>query len=553
MFVKNTGNNLRKKSRFVLLLLTVALVFSAVTGAFAIDREAAKQLNPDIKNIIVMIPDGMGVDGLALARWYKSYDTKTGNFDTSVSLALDGLASGLVRTWWKSGDKIGGITDSAPASTAMAAGIKTNDKFIGVTDKSVPVATILEAANLIGKSTGLVGTSNIQHATLAAFSSHYNNRAQYGIIGEQQAHNNMDVVFGGGSQYLNYNGRDVIEAVKGMNYQYITTGKEMNAVKSGKVWGMFAPDAMAYDFDRAELYPDQPSLAEMTVKAIELLSQNDKGFFLMVEGSKIDWTAHANDPIGLISDILAFDAAVAAALEFAKESRNTMLLIMSDHGTGGITMGNRDTQDAKAALSYDSAALGSFIVPLTKARLTGEGVAEKFDEGRANIGEVMAEWYGVSDLTPRETAVIKNAALGSMNYAVGPIISERAFLGWTTHGHTGQEVNLFTYLPGDGRITGVLDNTDIALICAGVWGIDLEAVTRRLFNEAETAFKAKGANVKTDLEKGEMTVTKGRDTLVISDCKNYVFLNGDKVILDSVIVNQSGKFYVSETILGMIK
>jgi len=545
---------MNKKFRFVLsLFLVAAMVLSMATGAFAINKEDAKRLNPEIKNIIVLIPDGMSVDGLALARWYKAYDAETGTFDTSVSLALDELASGLIRNWWQAGDKIGGIVDSAPAGTAMASGIKTNDKFVGVTDQSVPVANILEAANLLGKSTGLVATSNIQHATPATFSSHYNARSQYGIIGEQQAHNNIDVVMGGGSQYLTYNDRDVIQAIKDMDYQYITTKDEMDAITAGKVWAMFAPDAMAYDFDRAENAPHEPSLAEMTVKAIELLSQNDEGFFLMVEGSKIDWTAHANDPIGLISDILAFDEAVAVALDFAKENQNTMLLIMTDHGTGGITIGNRDTQNAQAALPYDSSAIDHYIVPLTKAKLTGEGIEAKFDEGRTNIREVMAEWYGIENLTPREVALIKNTAARNMNYTVGLMLSERAFLGWTTHGHTGQEVNFFTYLPGDGRITGTLDNTDIALICAGVWGIDLQAVTAQLFNEAETAFTAKGATVEVDLEAGEMTVTKDGTTLVIPDYKNYVFLNGDKVAIDSVIVNQSGTFYVPQGVLDMIQ
>jgi len=544
---------MHKKFRFTpSLFLVAALVFSMATTTFAINKHDAKQLNPNIKNIIVMIPDGMSVDGLALTRWYKAYDAEAGTFDTSVSLTLDELASGLIRNWWQSGDKIGGIVDSAPAGTAMASGIKTNDKFVGVTDESVPVATILEAANLVGKSTGLIATSNIQHATPATYSSHYNARSQYGIIGEQQAHNNINVVMGGGSQYLVYNDRDVIEAIKAMDYQYITTKDEMDAVTTGDVWAMFAPDAMAYDFDRAENAPHEPSLAEMTVKAIELLSQNDDGFFLMVEGSKIDWTAHANDPIGLISDILAFDAAVEVALQFAKERQDTMILIMTDHGTGGITIGNRDTQNGQAALPYDSSAINNYIVPLTHATLTGEGIEAKFDDNRSNIREVMSEWYGIDNLTPREVALIKNTSAGNMNYTVGLMLSERAYLGWTTHGHTGQEVNLFTYLPGDERITGTLDNTEIALICAGVWGIDLQAVTAQLFNEAEAAFTAKGAAVEIDLDVGEMTVTKDGATLVIPDYKNYVFLNGDKVMIDSVIVNQSGTFYIPVSVLDMI-
>ena len=542
-----------KKIRLILsLFLVVALVFSLTTGAFAINKDDAKQPNPAIKNIIVLIPDGMSIDGVALARWYKSFDAESGTFDTTVSLTIDELASGLIRNWWQAGDKLGGIVDSAPAGTAMASGIKTNDKFVGMTHDSFPVATILEAANLMGKSTGLVATSNIQHATPATYSSHYNSRSQYGIIGEQQAHNNIDVVMGGGSQYINYNDRDVIKAIVEMDYQYITTKGEMDAITEGKVWAMFAPDAMAYDFDRAENAPDEPCLADMTAKAIELLSRNDEGFFLMVEGSKVDWTAHANDPIGLISDILAFDAAVAVALDYAKANQDTMILIMTDHGTGGFTIGNRDTQNAQAALPYDSSTLINYIAPLTKAKLTGEGIEAKFNENRSNIMEVMSDWYGIDNLTPREVALIKNTSAGNMNYTVGLMISERAFLGWTTHGHTGQDVNLFTYLPGDGRITGTLDNTDIALICAGVWGVDLNTVTEQLFNEAESAFSAKGAEVEVNLETGEMTVTNGDITLVIPDYKNYVFINGDKVMIDSVIVNQSGVFYVPAVVLDMI-
>ncbi|MCL2816635.1 MAG: alkaline phosphatase, partial [Oscillospiraceae bacterium] len=315
-------------------------------------------------------------------------------------------------------------------------------------------------------------------------------------------------------------------------------------------WGMFAADAMAYDFDIKENTPDEPSLAEMTKKAIELLSQNENGFFLMVEGSKVDWAAHANDPIGLISDILAFDDAVKVALDFAKKNQNTMLLIMSDHGNGGITIGNYDT-DA----SYSKDPVSKFIAPLKKAKLTGEGVAAKFNEDRTNIKSAMKTYYGIDDLTDEEEAAIKETPAGSMNYTVGPMISKRAYLGWTTTGHTGEEVNLYTYLPSDGRITGTIDNTDIAKICAAAFGIDLDKVTAELYNDAEAAFKAKGATVEIEAEiqaGGRMTVTKDDDVLIILENKNYVILNDEKVEFDSVVVNQSGKFYVSAAVIDLI-
>lgn len=543
--------------RILVVLFTLCLLLSFLncgnSDGKALDRNAAMQRNSNIKNIIVMIPDGTSVGGIALARWCKSYNPTDNSIDPSVMLTIDELTSGLVRTWWTNGETIGAIVDSAPAGTAYASGIKTTDKFIGMTPASTPFATILEAAKLIGKSTGMIATSNIQHATPAAFSSHHNDRSRYDIIGEQQAYNNIDVVLGGGSMYLTppyrQDGEDIIEEIKSMGYQFITTKSELSTIKNGRVWGMFADDAMAYDIDRKENAPTEPSLSEMTTKAIELLSQNKNGFFLMVEASKTDWAAHANDPVGLVSDLLAFDAAVKVALDFAKSNKNTMILIMSDHGTGGLTIGNND------APGYSSDPIQKYIAPIIRAALSGEGVAAKFNENRTNIIEVMSQYFGINDLTSAELTVIRNAS-GSMNSVVGPMISRRAFLGWTTNGHTGEEVNLFTYLPGNGRITGTIENTDIAKICAGVWGIDLNVLTNQLYIDAENVFVSKGASVVIDTSirsSGTMTVTKGDTTLLIPENKNYVIRNDQRVNIKSVIVNQSGRFFVPQEVIDMIK
>ena len=554
----------RTAAKFLTVFIVIVLILSQATGAVALNAKDAKLRNDEIKNIIVMIPDGMSCDGVALSRWYRAYDAKTGKVDTSVMLAMDELASGMVRTFWQDAEGgVGAITDSAPAATAYACGIKTFDKFIGVTPDSVPVATILEGANLIGKATGLVATSNIQHATPAGYSAHINDRSRYDVIGEQQAYNGLDVVLSCGSMYLasRADNENILGEIKKMGYNYVTTREEMSQVSEGAIWGMFARDAMAYEMDRQQGITslrnddtsEQPSLAEMTDKAIELLSQNENGFFLMVEGSKIDWAAHANDPIGLISDILAFDDAVKVALDYAKANQDTMLLIMSDHGNGGITIGDSSTDS-----SYSRDLVPKFLAPLMSATLTGEGIASVIDEDATNIAEVMKTYYGIDDLTAEEIAEIKERFendKGGMNYTVGPMISKRAHLGWTTTGHTGEEVTLYTYLPGDGRITGTLDNTDIALICAGVWGIDLEQVTKQIFVEAIPAFKAKGAEIDVFTEvpsNGILTVTKGSVTLTIMENKNFVLLNGSKLIINSVIVNQSGNFYVPQSVINMI-
>lgn len=545
--------------RITSLLLSLMILLSmslALAEGPASRLEAYLQPREEIKNIIVMIPDGMSVGGSTLARWFKAFDQETGSFDPDVTLALDEMASGLVRTYWQTGSVLGAITDSAPAGTALATGRKTNDKHIGVNgdEEKFPFASILEGAKTLGKATGIIATSNVQHATPAAFSSHYFDRSRYDILGEQQVHQMMDVVFGAGSKYLQAenrkDGEDMVAALIDMGYQYITARDELAALTKGPVYGMFAEGAMAYDIDRAENAPTEPSLAEMTEKALQLLSQNEKGFFLMVEGSKVDWAAHANDPMGLVSDILAFDAAVAVALDFAKTHNNTLILSATDHNNGGVTLGDRETDG-----SYSKDPVSRFLLPLTRASLTGEGIEAKLDEARSNIQEVMAQYFGIEDLSEEETEEIRVAGKGSMNYAVGPIISRRANIGWTTGGHTGEEVTLYTYAPHNDRIWGTLDNTDFARIAAAVWDLDLEEVTRQMFVNAKAGFEAQGAAVTlddSDPENPVLKVEKDGRTLLIPESKNYVFLEGDKVMQDSVIVQTSGVFYVPQAVMELL-
>jgi alkaline phosphatase len=526
----------------IIALLFILAAF-AVTPAFATDANER-----EVKNIIVLVGDGMSTSAKTLARWFFAHNEATDTFDTNFSFAIDELASGLIRNWWLAPDgAIGAIVDSAPAATAFACGVKTNDKFVCTTPEGRPVASILEAARLSGKATGLVATFQISHATPAAFSAHYPDRTNEFVIIKQQVYNQIDVVFGGGAKRLveRPDGENLIDYLKSEGYNYITTAAELEGLK-GKSWGLFAPDAMRYALDRATLAPDEPTLAEMTEAALRILSNHENGFFLMVEGSRIDNAAHANDPVGVVYDIKAFDDALKVALNFARNDGQTMLLAFTDHGTGGLSIGN-----AATSRTYASDPVLKFIKPLKNAKLTGEGVAQKLNKRRTNIKEVMREYYGINDLTFREKMTIKAVPLKSMAFAIGPMISKRAHIGWTTHGHTGEDVVLYSYLPGDGRITGTIDSTDIAKICALAFGIDLESVSGTLFIDAREAFEAKGAQV--ELNNGQMTVTKGDATLIIPEYKNFAELNGVKFESDGVNVRVGDKFWVARTIVELLK
>lgn len=534
--------------RFKKGTIATLIATSVLSTSTAVLPQAEVAAATPIKNVIILIPDGMANDATTLARWYKGSD-----------LALDELASGLVRTY--SADAP--IADSAPAGTAFATGHKSHTGFVGVlpdeatmpgqaaiaeNDKRKPVASVLEAARLAGKSTGIIATSEFMHATPADFSAHYPDRSNYDALSMQQVYNDMDVVLGSGSNYLTPEGRkdgnDLLSTIKERGYEYVTTPEQLKASSSDKIWGMFGGKALAYEMDRDPA--KQPSLSDMTSKAIDVLSQNDKGFFLMVEGSKVDWAAHANDPVGVISDVLAFDEAVNTAVQFAKKDHSTAVIAVTDHGNGGLTIGSKATTS-----TYDKEPLASFITPLKNAKVTGEGFESKLNADRSNIEEAAATYLGITDLSAEEIQTIKDAKAGSMNYAVGPIISERANIGWTTGGHTGGDVVLYTYAPDHNRPTGVIENTDVAKYMASVLGLDLNATTTRLFVNAEQAFASKGA--KTSIEDSKLIVTKGSDKLELPFHTSVASLNGQSVQLEGVIVYNGISVYASQQAIDLIK
>ncbi|QQK08056.1 alkaline phosphatase [Miniphocaeibacter halophilus] len=540
------------KKKIISLLLVIGLLFTGCKNTTSKSSEKVVLDNEKelAKNVIMIIPDGMSVDVLALARWYNG----------GKELNVDSLANGLVRTY--SGNAA--ITDSAAASTALATGNKSENGRIGVLgeeytmpgiekvaeeDKSKPVASVLEGAKLQGKATGLVATCEIMHATPAGYSSHSLDRNDYNTIGEQQVYQNMDVVISGGSKFLSPEEREDKEDLKKIinekDYNYVESKEELEKVKEGKVWAMLAETALPYDMDKNE---DDISLAEMTSKAIELLSKDEDGFFLMVEASKIDWAAHANDPIGIISDALAYDEAVGVALDYAEENKETVVISVTDHANSGITLGNR-TDERKNISEY--------MEPLSKAKLTGEGVENKLKENPEKIEETIAEYFGITDLSEEEIAEIEKAEEGTLNAIIGPMIAERSGIGFTSGNHTGGEVPLFIYTPEKvEKLSGTIENTDIPKYIAKVFGFDLKEVTDTLFVNAKEEFEKIGAkiNINTSDENNPvLEVTKDNTKIEFPENKNIAIKDGKTIELTGVTVYNGKDFYLSKDAIELVK
>jgi len=278
----------------------------------------------------------------------------------------------------------------------------------------------------------------------------------------------------------------------------------------------------------------------------------------MAEGSKIDWAAHENEPVAAITDTLAFDEAVGVALEFARNRTDTMLLIATDHGCSGFTLGDRITGGADyTTWTYSFELIDTFMHNITGARLTGEGMLPRLNANHSNVAELVARYWGITDLTQAEIDAVVNAQTDSRTITkLGNIMSSRAHIAWTTYGHTGNDGTLWSFLPGNTRITGTMTNADFALISARAWGICLDELTSELFNEAGRTFELRAYTVEIDdsVRSGAlMRVSDLNNVLETPQNKDYVYLNGERIYFDGqVMVFNNGTFFVPQGVLELL-
>lgn len=428
------------------------------------------------RNVILFIADGTGPATFTLGRDYLRHTTGQ---DT---LQIDGVLTGSVRTHASDSR----VTDSAASATAYAAGVKTYNGAIAVDTLRQPVATIVEAAELQGRATGLVATSRITHATPAAFSAHVPTRSLENEIARQQLGQGIDVILGGGrAQFVpeseggrRDDGRNLLAEAEAAGYTLVNDRTALLAAQAAPVLGLFTDSHMAYEVDRDPA--DEPSLAEMTMKAIELLDDDPDGFFLMVEGSRIDHAGHANDLAGHLHDLLAYDEAVAAALAYARADGNTLVVATSDHETGGLSLGRevdgRSLYTWRPAVVEKIKASHPVILGELQRRLR-EAPADRLSHA-AVVREVLREWVGI-DPTDDEVALLVAAGDDGRqaNAALAEIVSRHAVVGWTTEGHTAVDVPLFAFGPGADHFIGHFDNTEIGQLLARLMDADLSGLT----------------------------------------------------------------------------
>ena len=298
------------------------------------------------KNIILLIGDGMGVSQV-----FAGLTANKGRLFLENCKYI-----GFSKT--QSADNY--ITDSAAGGTALSSGVKTYNGAIGIDAQGNPVKTILEEASEKGLATGLVSTSAITHATPASFIAHQASRGSYEDIAADFLKTDIDVFIGGGLDHFakRADSLNLIDSLQKKGYQVETEMDKIKKVKKGKLAGLTAPVHNGRMVERADMLP------VATETAIDILSNDKEGFFLMIEGSQIDWGGHAASTIYVCEDMLDFDQVIGQVLEFAAKDKETLVIVTADHETGGMAITGGSIEKGVVQAAFPTGDHTAIMVPV---------------------------------------------------------------------------------------------------------------------------------------------------------------------------------------------
>lgn len=584
---RNKPITMKLKKDFLLRTSLSIVLVSFCLAPLLAQHTDGKAISP-VKNVILMISDGTSLPVLSASRWMKRYRNSS-----DMNLHLDPYLCGTLVTYSSNAP----IGDSAPTTSCYMTGVPSITSFIATYPYSEsendlvlldarrayrPMATLLEVARLETKrKVGLVATSEFCHATPADCSAHSYDRKRYDWIIPQMVHNSIDVVIGGGSGYLS---DEEAQYLRSRGYSvYLDNLDGARKDNSSKTWQLYGKRSIPYNIDRD---PDHyPSLAEMTEMAIQKLSageRSENGFFLMVEGSKVDWAAHDNDPVALVDEFLAFDEAIGKAMDFALRDGNTVVIVTSDHGNSGFSIGRQGLPKR-----YDEASKEELFGLWSQIKRSAEGMAQllnsrpytevaslfqKYCGFQLQEDEVSALYHckayknsPLSEEEKEQSKIPSSLYNSSLARLICDFYNRRLPVGFTTHGHTGEEVFLAISTPrGVGRLVGVNQNYHLTSYMAQLLGITepVASYSDRYFVPHEELLKG-FSYILTPKDKGGASLSvKGRNgrryeveafSNVVSIYKGLKLIRREELPLATVYVDKTKSLYLSESFLEMLK
>lgn len=426
---------------------------------------AINSTNKKAKNIIFMVSDGMSSGTLNMANMYSERILgKTSNWiqlyhENKVTRGLMDMASASSI-----------VTDSAAASSSWGGGFRVKNGSLNISPSGEENMPIWQKFKSKGKKAGCVTTVPITHATPAGFTVSMKSRNDQSAIAEEYLRVGYDVLLGGGQRYFDPSHRkdkkDMYVAFQKQNYEVAKNKSELkNTDRSKKLLGVFDYDGLPYEIDRkqsVELTKTIPTLAEMTEIAINQMKDHPEGFVLQIESGKVDWAAHANDVAALIHEQLQFDEAIAVALKFAEQDKNTLVVITTDHG------------NANPGMIYGKYADNHFD-SLADYKYTNEYILNsiKADYSESQIKDFVKNCINV-DLADDEIKTItsyynglKKGDDGLYNYkhlpfqAFSEIQKKYNSVGWISMDHSADYVEVAMFGPGNHLHKPFMKNTDM--------------------------------------------------------------------------------------------
>ncbi|MAD76178.1 MAG: alkaline phosphatase [Rheinheimera sp.] len=420
-----------------------AFLFVALASLLPLNAIAAP------KNIIYMIGDGMGPSYVAAYRYYQHDPAKA----DVVPTVFDALLTGMASTY-PDDDTL--VTDSAAGATALATGVKSYNGAISVNRQHIPIGTMMQLAKRLGKTNGIVASSQVNHATPASFLAHSKSRRNMNDIADMYLDYRIDgmpvadLIIGGGSKYFAREDRNLIAGFSALGYQYTDDYAQLDQITRLPALALLSEDALP-----AALNSDVDNiLATLTGKALQLLSGADNGFVLMVEGSQIDWCGHDNDIACAMAEMHDFAKAIEVARAYVDTHPDTLLIITADHETGGLSMGANGIYQWRTEV-------------IQKVKATGRAIAKQLQqlENQQQISKRFTELTGLTLDKAQLNLLLQALKDDDEKVARSQIlqfISDASLTGWTSSGHTAADVPVMAYGKQAGEFTGFMDNTAIA-------------------------------------------------------------------------------------------
>jgi len=430
-----------------------SLVFGAgsVRALGADGREAsANSAKRQAKNVIFMVSDGMCFSVLTAAQTYLTRTEKRSSHWMKMYGELP-----VVRSLCETDSASGIVTDSAAAASCWGIGERINNGVLNVTPDGRTPVTLVQKMNAAKKRCGLVTTATATHATPAGFATTVTRRSDQKAVASQYLERGVDVVLGGGTMYFS---DDLVADYRKAGYGIaLNRGQLLADTGKAPLLGLFSKSHIPFEIDRlnsAELRAATPTLAEMAKVALQRLGSAPEGFFLMVEGGRIDHAAHANDGAAAIREQVAFDETIAIVLAFVEKNPDTLLIITTDHGTGGFNvngLGNEDFLTIAPAYVESTPAfdrLTGFTSSLELLKAETKGFSPK---------DFVAAAEKVTGLSFKSEDRAKIISTKTLSEALMKYTS----IGWTSNNHTGEMVEFCTYGPGSQLFTPHLRNDQV--------------------------------------------------------------------------------------------